>query len=241
MERAALQDQYLSRQLWPITKHARSSYAEGLNSIDPSRTPLLPRALRPQLASFFDGSRVICCARALKLPIVAVIFRDRIIIPPGFLGLSHGHLKRWAEHHVAGFIVPAVLKPAAKEKGDVTLDKVAALTAIILDIDSGDVSAKAAFVAERLGEPTMTVSSGGKTDTGQTKLHLYWLFNEPCENVERVAALRKQLAAKVGGDQSFGRATQVIRVPGSVHAKHGQGCGSALTRDPRRFRSTTLN
>ena len=169
------------------------------------------------------------------------IFRDRIIIPPGFLGLSHGHLKRWAEHHVAGFIVPAVLKPAAKEKGDVTLDKVAALTAIILDIDSGDVSAKAAFVAERLGEPTMTVSSGGKTDTGQTKLHLYWLFNEPCENVERVAALRKQLAAKVGGDQSFGRATQVIRVPGSVHAKHGQGCGSALTRDPRRFRSTTLN
>ena len=150
------------------------------------------------------------------------VFRDRQIIPPGFMGLAHGHLKRWAEHHVAGFIVPAVLKPAAKEKGDVTLDKVAALTAIILDIDSGDVPAKLAFVVERLGQPTMTVASGGTTAEGATKIHAYWLFNKPCEDVERVAALRKQLAAKVGGDQSFGRATQVIRVPGSVHAKNGK-------------------
>lgn len=150
------------------------------------------------------------------------IFRDRQIIPHGFMGMVHGHLKRWAEHHVAGFVVPAVLKAAAKEKGDVTLDKVAALTAIILDIDSGDVRAKAAFVTERLGEPTMVVASGGTTDAGDAKVHGYWLLNEPCEDVERVAALRKMLAAKVGGGQSFGRATQVIRVPGSVHAKHSK-------------------
>lgn len=30
------------------------------------------------------------------------------------------------------------------------------------------------------------------------------------------------MAAKVGGDQSFGRATQVVRVAGSVHAKNGK-------------------
>lgn len=149
------------------------------------------------------------------------VFRDRQIIPPGFIGVIHGHLKRWAEWHGAAFIVPAVLHAAAAEKGDVTLDKVAALTAIVLDIDSGDVTEKAKWVTERLGRPTMVVASGGKTEASKLKAHLYWLLSEPCEDVERVAALRKLLAAKVGGDQSFGRATQVIRIPGSVHAKDG--------------------
>jgi hypothetical protein len=149
------------------------------------------------------------------------VLRDRHIIAPSFPGMIHGHLRRWAEWHGAGFIVPAVLHPAAVERGDVKLDMIAALTAIILDIDSGDVSEKAKWVTERLGRPTMVVASGGKTEAGKLKAHLYWLLSEPCDNVERVAALRKMLAAKVGGDQSFGRATQVIRIPGSVHAKHG--------------------
>src|SRR5690606_26100704 len=136
-------------------------------------------------------------------------------------GSIHAHLKRWAEWHAAGFIVPAVLHPAAAEKGDVTLDKVAALTAIILDVDSGDVTAKVVWIKERLGRPTMIVASGGKTAAGKLQAHCYWLLNEPCEDVERLAAIRKMLAQKVGGDASFGRATQVIRLPGSVHAKNG--------------------
>ena len=151
------------------------------------------------------------------------VFRDRQLIAPGFIGAVHGHLKRWAANHVAGFIVPAVLHAEAHEgKGGGALDKVALLTAIVLDIDSGDVSAKAKYVIDRLGKPSMTVASGGLTDEGKLKAHLWWLLSEPSDEVERVAALRKLLAAKVGGDQSFGRATQVVRVPGSVHAKHGK-------------------
>lgn len=151
------------------------------------------------------------------------VFRDRELVSPGFMGAMHGHLKRWAQHHVAGFIVPAVLRAEAHAgKGGGALDKVAALTAIILDLDSGDVTAKAKYVTDRLGKPSMVVASGGKTDEGKFKAHLYWLLSEPSEEVERVAALRKLLAAKVGGDQSFGRATQVVRVPGSVHAKNGE-------------------
>lgn len=149
-------------------------------------------------------------------------FKERQMVSPGFMGAMHGHLKRWAGHHVAGFIVPAVLHASAHDgKGGGALDKVGLLTAIILDIDSGDVNAKAKYVIERLGRPTMMVSSGGKTDAGTPKGHLYWLLSEPSDEIERVAALRKLLATKVGGDQSFGRATQVIRVPGSVHAKNG--------------------
>ena len=148
-------------------------------------------------------------------------FKERKIIAPAFIGAAHAHIRRWGEHHVAAFAVPAVLHGAAEAQGDVTLDKVAALTAILLDLDSGDIEAKAAFVIARLGPPTMIVLSGGSTPEGQAKRHLYWLLNEPCEEVEVVAATRKLLAAKVGGDQSFGRATQVVRVPGSVHAKNG--------------------
>lgn len=148
-------------------------------------------------------------------------FKERKIIAPAFLGAAHAHIRRWSEHHVATFAVPAVLHGAAEAQGDVTLDKVAALTAILLDLDSGDIDAKAAFVIARLGPPTMIVLSGGSTPEGQAKRHLYWLLNEPCEEVEALAATRKQLAAKAGGDQSFGRATQVVRVPGSVHAKNG--------------------
>lgn len=151
------------------------------------------------------------------------VFRNRQMIAPAFPGAIHGHLKRWAAHHVAGFIVPAVLTAEAHEgKAGGALDKVAALTAIILDIDSGDVTAKAKYVTDRLGKPSMVVASGGKTEEGKLKAHLYWLLSEPSEEVERVAALRKMLAAKVGGDQSFGRATQVVRIPGTVHAKDGK-------------------
>ena len=150
------------------------------------------------------------------------VFRERQLVSPGFPGAIHAHLKRWAQHHVAGFIVPAVLHAEAHEgKAGGALDKVAALTAIILDIDSGDVTAKAKYATDRLGQPTMVVASGGKTDAGKFKAHLYWLLSEPSEEIERVAALRKLLAQKVGGDASFGRATQVVRVPGSVHAKNG--------------------
>ena len=150
-------------------------------------------------------------------------FRERQLVSPGFLGAAHGHLKRWAQWHVAGFVVPAVMAAEAHGgAGGGALDKVELLTAIILDIDSGDVTAKAKYATDWLGQPSMNVASGGKTDEGKFKAHLFWLLSEPTDEVERVAALRKTLAAKVGGDQSFGRATQVVRVPGSVHAKHGK-------------------
>lgn len=150
------------------------------------------------------------------------VFRDR-----QFVGGADAearvaaHAERWGSHGHATFIVPAVVRPGAVIARDVTLDKIAALTAIVLDLDSGDIDDKVHHAVAALGPPSMTVASGGETDTGMVKQHLYWLLSEPSEEVDRVAALRKLLAAKCGGDQSFGRATQVIRVPGTVHAKNG--------------------
>lgn len=148
-------------------------------------------------------------------------FRERKFVTAGAVAEVAKHAKRWAEHHAAAFLVPCVVSPSAVIAGDVTLERIAAMTAIILDLDSGDVPAKQAFVTARLGLPSIVVRSGGKTEEGHEKRHLYWIFNEPEAEVEQVAAIRKLLAIKSGGDPSFGRATQVIRIPGTVHAKHG--------------------
>jgi hypothetical protein len=155
-------------------------------------------------------------------------FRERKIVPPQFIGSAHGHLQRWAQWHVASFIVPAVLSGEAAKDEKATVDRVAALTAIILDIDSGDTEAKRSYATAALGRPSLIVASGGQTEAGTPKLHLYWLLNEPSDEVERVAALRKRLAAMVGGDQAFGRATQVVRIPGTVHAKNGDAKQCAI-------------
>lgn len=150
------------------------------------------------------------------------VLRDRQFVAGATADTAaYDHARRWASWHGGCFIVPAVVKPSAVIARDVTLDKVAALTAIVLDLDGGDIDAKRAHATAALGYPSIVVASGGKTAEGLDKLHLYWLLSEPSEEVERVAALRKMLAAKCGGDQSFGRATQVIRVPGTVHAKDG--------------------
>lgn len=150
------------------------------------------------------------------------VFRDRQFVAGADAAAKIAvHAERWGSHGHASFIVPAVVKPAAVVAGDVKLDKVAALTAIILDLDSGDVLAKWQWAVKALGPATMAVASGGKTEAGLDKIHLYWRLSEPCAEVESVALWRKTLAAKCGGDQSFGRATQVIRVPGTVHGKDG--------------------
>lgn len=148
-------------------------------------------------------------------------FKERKFIGQDEAGLISMHAKRWGAHEVATFIVPAVIHSAAQLSGDVTLDKIKAFTALVVDIDSGDIPAKRAHAERYLGKPTMAVWSGGETAGGEPKMHLYWRFTEPSTDIDRIGAARKVLAAKIGGDQAFGRATQIIRLPGSVHAKGG--------------------
>lgn len=151
-------------------------------------------------------------------------FRERKFLNPRdkFMFMKmQGHLDRWAANNIASFIVPAVVKDEAEAEGDVKLERVGALTSICVDIDSGNTASKLMHAETFLGGASFLVQSGGKTEDGSQKIHAYWLLSEPETNVEDVARLRKLLAMKIGGDQSFGRATQVIRIPGSVHGKGG--------------------
>lgn len=132
-----------------------------------------------------------------------------------------GHIQRWSQYGRASFIVPAAIDGSALSDKHATEDRVKLLTTIVVDIDKGNTAEKLAYAQRRLGEASMVVFSGGITETGQPKLHAYWRLSEASDRVAEIAAARKILALKVGGDAAFGRSTQVIRIPGSVYAKGG--------------------
>lgn len=131
-----------------------------------------------------------------------------------------GHFSQtWAAHGIGAFIVPAFLKgDADKSPRDVHIHS---YTAMLVDIDSGDPTAALRHAEKHIGPPHIIVASGGTTRDGYPKIHAYWLLTEPCNLVVPFAAAREMLARKIGGDPSFGRLPQIIRVPGTVHMKNG--------------------
>lgn len=145
------------------------------------------------------------------------------------------YCETWAQYHVASFVVPCVLNQA---RG--TSEAVELFTAVQVDLDCGDTAAKAGWLQEHLGEPSMVVHSGGMTEAGLPKLHVYYALEEPATDIHRITELRHMLAAKAGGDLQFGRGTpdnplgrahQPIRIPGSVHAKGGKASVCRIIHD----------
>ena len=127
--------------------------------------------------------------------------------------------RRAADAGMGLYIVPGVVAGEGKAKAD----DVIALTSILVDLDQGDVQAHRQHLIDHLGLPSLEVASGGLTEAGQRRLHLYWKLTEPAvgTDVAAVCKVRAQIAAKAFGDPSFGSAHQPIRVPGSIYRKHG--------------------
>lgn len=117
------------------------------------------------------------------------------------------------------FVVPGTMR----RRGRVSADAIDQFATVLADLDVGDIDAKVRHLTKALGQPTLEVASGGLTNAGEPKRHLYWRLSEAAsgEDLVEVCGLRKLLAQKVGGDISFASAHQLIRVPGSVHCKHG--------------------
>ena len=115
---------------------------------------------------------------------------------------------------LASYCVPGFVRGHKAGAADVLT-----LPTLLVDIDSGDIAAKAIKAARLIGTPTLAVHSGGAVD-GQLKTHLYWSLTGDT-NAPRVARLRGLLARAIGADTSFeeGREHQPIRIAGSVHRK----------------------
>lgn len=134
------------------------------------------------------------------------------------------HVERWSKYGRASFIVPAVL---SRDQG--RSENVESFHSVVVDLDSGDIEAKHAFLEDKLGPPTAVVFSGGQSDASP-KRHLYWTLNAPARDVAEIVRIRDEIARKGGGDMQFGlgvqsnpygRAHQPVRIAGSIHGKNG--------------------
>lgn len=160
------------------------------------------------------------------------VFAENILIQPALdcpdnlAQVVYQHVLRWNSHGIGAFVVPAVLsQPEATSSNVVRFDTVCC------DIDSGNPWGAVDHIRKAGMEPTMVVASGGQTEQGKDKLHVYFgLSRRPGETAE-VVGIRDELAAKVGGDPQFGkgvesnpygRAHQPIRLAGSIHGKNGK-------------------
>lgn len=126
----------------------------------------------------------------------------------------------WAAREGAAlYVVPGTVA----EQGQAKADDLRQIQTIVVDLDTGDIEEKLAHLRQHLPPPVMVVESGGRTEAGASKLHVWWRLNEPAEgvDVDLVCALRGVIADRVGGDPHFRSAHQPIRVAGSVYFKGG--------------------
>lgn len=123
----------------------------------------------------------------------------------------------------------AVFSPPVAIFGDMRNDKggmfggednVVCAPAIAVELDARPQESLDALV-KVLGEPTLTVASGGQWE-GQPKLHAYWRLDEPATTVDSKAALktaRKIATRLVDGDGTAVALSHPMRWPGSWHTK----------------------
>lgn len=108
--------------------------------------------------------------------------------------------------------------PGAVPEGRAKAEDVSAFHCVLADVDAPPIATKRAYLEQHIGPASLVVASGGLTDAGEEKLHLFWRLDAPTAPDE-VCALRAALADKVGADPAFARAHQPVRLPGSVHGK----------------------
>lgn len=128
---------------------------------------------------------------------------------------------RWAAREgAAAYLIPGTVRDSGCGKAADVIQ----MQTVVVDLDTGDVEAKSAHLVHHLGCPTLVVESGGVTDAGQNKLHLWWQLTEPVtdSDIALVCRLRLAIAQKAGGDVHFQSAHQPIRIPGSVYHKGGR-------------------
>lgn len=120
---------------------------------------------------------------------------------------------------LAAYVIPGTVA----ERGKAGATDICQMQALLIDLDDGDIEAKAQLLKKAVGAPSLVVKSGGITPEGQAKLHLYWKLSAPVEGEElqKLLDLRRIIAEAAGGDLHFASAHQPIRLAGSIYRKHG--------------------
>ena len=124
-----------------------------------------------------------------------------------------------AANGFAAYLLPHPVRQNGGGKEDIL-----GARAFAVDIDKGDISAKRAAIVAAVGEPWLTIRSGG-TENGQSKLHLYFRLTSDALSVDfpELAAVRARVALRFGADTKVGQnPAQILRIPGSLHRKPGR-------------------
>lgn len=118
----------------------------------------------------------------------------------------------------AFYVIPGVVA----NSGEASSAHVKQMQVLLIDIDDGDTKDKLLKLSAVLGEPTLVVESGGVTEEGSAKLHVYWQLVKGVggDDLKALLNLRYQIALSFGGDTHFKSAHQPIRVAGSVYHKN---------------------
>ena len=133
---------------------------------------------------------------------------------------NHGGLAAYA---LPGFV---------NRRGGATNADVCGFSTVCADFDTGSPAENTIRAANLLGRPSMLIESGGKTPEGGSKYHVYWTVTGEGRTVERMVALRAAIASAFGGDMSFARPMQIIRIAGSVHRKGEPAPVKVVYADP---------
>jgi hypothetical protein len=161
------------------------------------------------------------------------VFREDIFVEPATEGFTPvlSATERWAQYNVATFVVPGILSDRRA-----TSANVARMRSLVADLDNGNTDEKMRAITEQLGEPSLVVLSGGTTEEGTPKRHVWYQLDGEIP-AEQAIRMRDALAKVSGGDSAmglgvdsnpYGRAHQPIRLAGSVHAKKGTPVQTAI-------------
>ena len=115
------------------------------------------------------------------------------------------------------YVIPGTVAASGQAKsGDIVQ-----MQTLLIDIDDGNTEEKLQLLSKTIGEPTLIVESGGITDCGHKKLHIYWQLEKSVqgEELQQLLRLRHKIALYAGGDLHFKSAHQPIRVAGSIYHK----------------------
>ena len=136
---------------------------------------------------------------------------------------AHDRLVTYADWAAREGVAVYVIPGTVAEPGQARAAEVRQMQAVVVDLDAGDIGLKLNHLVHHIGQPSLVIASGGRTQDGADKLHVWWKLSEPAEGADLalLCRLRADIAAKVGGDGHFGSAHQPIRVAGSIHHKAG--------------------
>ena len=121
----------------------------------------------------------------------------------------NGHVKLFSQYRKEGLELFAVVGCTdGKGHGNANIEYTSALA---VDFDNG--------YSDMLRDSPL-VAPSFRVETSKDRYHAVWILDEKCPP-EQAELMLKAMALRLGGDLAYAKISQIIRLPGFTHHKHG--------------------